>query len=227
MRVHDAAPGRDAVVEHALHDAALIERRLQPHAVALPVGARPRRLRCGGNDAGNAARAAARTRPPARGAARRSPAAASAARGRSPPGCRSSGSCKPRLGYSSNTTLRRGVADRVGHAHAMLTQQPELAIELGVRRREHPAVAGREQLARVKREAGDVAVRPADALPPAVPEDLAADGARRVLDDRQAAAAARARRSRRGRTACRAGARTRIAFVRGRQRRLDAAPDRC
>ena len=46
-----------------------------------------------------------------------------------------------------------------------------------------------KQLARVERETGDVAVRPADPLPLALPAHLAADGAGRVLDHRHAARA--------------------------------------
>ena len=69
----------------------------------------------------------------------------------------------------------------------MLAQQTELPIQHGIRRREHPAVAGREQLAGMERKTGDLAMRPADALPPAVPENLAASRTRGVLDERQAA----------------------------------------
>src|SRR5688572_6303826 len=54
MRVHHAAACRNTLVEHALHDAPLVERWLQANSVALPVGARPGWLRCW-NDTGYAA----------------------------------------------------------------------------------------------------------------------------------------------------------------------------
>ena len=44
VRVHHAAPGRDTIVEHPLHDRPLVARLGQLDAVALPVRARPRRL---------------------------------------------------------------------------------------------------------------------------------------------------------------------------------------
>src|SRR5207302_429 len=75
--------------------------------------------------------------------------------------------------------LRRAVTYGIGHAHAVLAKQAEGAVELRVVRRDHAAVAGRQQLARMKREAGDVAAGPPDWLPLALPRDLAADGARR------------------------------------------------
>ena len=97
----------------------------------------------------------------------------------------------------------------------MLAQQAELRGRVGVGGGQHAAVAGRDHLARVEREAGDVAVRLADPLPAAVPADLAAERRRR----RPRSPAARARRrwpaSAAGRRACRSGGRARIARVRG------------
>ena len=90
VRAHDAAAGRDAAIEHSLHHRALIDARGQPHAVALPVGARPRAARraaCMPVDAGEQRVRSAR---PARGAAGddlRQPL--QAARARPPPACRS------------------------------------------------------------------------------------------------------------------------------------------
>ena len=65
-----------------------------------------------------------------------------------------------------------------------MTQEPELAVERGVCRGQHPAVAGGQQLAGMKREAGNEAVRPPDPLPLPVPLDFATHGAGGVLDDR-------------------------------------------
>ena len=73
----------------------------------------------------------------------------------------------------------------VRHAHALLSQEPELAVPVPARGCQHAALAGRDQLAGVKREAGDVAVRLADPLPAAFQEQLAANGAGRVFDQRQ------------------------------------------
>ena len=52
MAAHDAAPRGDAGVEHALHDRALVAARRQAHAEALPVAARPVRLRAAGSRPG-------------------------------------------------------------------------------------------------------------------------------------------------------------------------------
>ena len=82
------------------------------------------------------------------------------------------------------------VSHRIGHAHRMLPPEAELAIELRARGRDHAAVACGDDLPRVKREAGDVAVRLPDLLPPAIPQNLAAARAGGVLDDRNASAAA-------------------------------------
>ena len=96
---------------------------------------------------------------------------------------------------------------RVGHAHAVLAQQPELLIPLGVRRRDHAAVAGGQHLARVEREAGDVAVRPADPFPPASQRSRCRS--RRPRPRRAAGPLRWATSSTpRDRTACRSGART-------------------
>ena len=81
--------------------------------------------------------------------------------------------------------LCRAVTHGVGHAHRMLAQQPELSVPFGVARREHAAIARADHLSRMKRETRHVTVRATDLLPFAFPVDLAADGAGRVLDQRQ------------------------------------------
>src|SRR6187200_892782 len=72
----------------------------------------------------------------------------------------------------------------VGHAHAVLTQETELPIEIRIRSRQHATVTGRQQLTRMKREAGDEPARMPNALPAIVPANLTPDGTRRILDDR-------------------------------------------
>ena len=77
--------------------------------------------------------------------------------------------------------------DRIRHVHAVLAQQAESGIERRVGRGQHAAVAGREELARVKRKAGDVAVRTTHPLPqPVRAANLAAGGAGRILDHAEA-----------------------------------------
>ena len=68
----------------------------------------------------------------------------------------------------------------------MLAPQAELPIPRCIGGRDHPAVTGRDDLARMEREAGDVAVRLADPFPGAVPQNLAANRAGCVLDQYQA-----------------------------------------
>ena len=75
------------------------------------------------------------------------------------------------LGMRLEDHLWRGVAHGVGNAHAVLAKPAETG---GPSRhcRQHAAVAGADDLARMEREAGDVAVRLADFLPPAVPQRI-------------------------------------------------------
>ena len=77
----------------------------------------------------------------------------------------------------------RAVPLAVVHAHPVLAKQAERRVEFRIVGGQHPAVTGTDHLARMEREAGDSPVRPADLLPGAVPEDLAADCAGGVLDD--------------------------------------------
>ena len=91
--------------------------------------------------------------------------------------------------YSSKTTLVGLVPDGVGDRHRVLPLEAESPGELGVPGGEHPAVARGDDLPGVEREAGHRPVRPTDALPGAVPLDLAAERAGRVLDHGQAAGA--------------------------------------
>ena len=168
VAAHDAAARGDARVEHRLHHRALIDSVGQAHAVALPVAACPRRLA--------RARRSRRCRPAAAVVARRAraapprcPAGASTARGRPRPGCRSCGSCS----RPSDTTRRspgpsrgapcRARSCRAGAAGGTVASHSALA------RGQHAAVAGGDDLARMEREAGDVAVRPADLAPTARP----------------------------------------------------------
>ena len=51
-----------------------------------------------------------------------------------------------------------------GTRHAVLAQQAEARIELGILRGQHAAIADGDHLARMKREAGDIARRLADLL---------------------------------------------------------------
>ena len=83
------------------------------------------------------------------------------------------------------------MAHGVRHAHAVLAQEPELRVPLGVAGGQHAALAGGDDLAGVEGEAGDVPVGLADGLPAVADADLAADGAGGVLDDRQAVPARR------------------------------------
>src|SRR5262249_50684148 len=84
--------------------------------------------------------------------------------------------------------FRRAVSHGVGNAHAVLPPQPEAGIPFRTGRRDHPAVAGRNDLARMERKTGDVAVRFADSLPPAIDAYLAPDRAGGILDDPEAVA---------------------------------------
>ena len=184
MAAHDAAPGADPCVQHCLHHPSLVAVIRQPHAVALPVGPRPirfewqrdsrnvrqqrpvrvRQLASPGNDLRQALQLLAPDRGLDVGHA----------------------VVVADRGVRLEDHLRRAVPHRVRNTHRMLAQQAELLVPLGVARRDHAAVAGADDLARVERKAGDVAVRPADLLPLAIPEDLAADRAGGVLDERNA-----------------------------------------
>src|ERR1700726_1545935 len=82
--------------------------------------------------------------------------------------------------------LRRAMPNRVRDAHAVLTKQFELGVPFCIRRREHPAVARAHDFARMKREARDVAPGPSDLLELAIPRDLTAHCARRILNDGKA-----------------------------------------
>ncbi len=59
-------------------------------------------------------------------------------------------------------------------------------VPVGVARGEHPALAGGDDLARMKGKTGDIAVGLADPFPAVANANLAADGARGILNDRQA-----------------------------------------
>ena len=186
MGVHHPASGGDALVEHPLHHVPLIERRLEANGIALPVGARPRRLRCR-DDAGNASQQLA--------VRRRQRAAPLDDRGQT----RELFTADRRLNVGHPVVeglhriflehdLGRSVTDGIWHGHAVLPQEAERRIQRRAARRQHATVARGQQLARVEREAGDVAVRPAHTLPSPVPQQLAADRAGRILDHRHAAA---------------------------------------
>ena len=106
---------------------------------------------------------------------------------------------RPPLGDERRQAAELNAADgglNVGHAvveaeHAVagpvVAPGAHARVDRRVARRHHATVAGGDELARVEAEAGDVAVRAADALPFAVPAQLAACRARRVLDERHAA----------------------------------------
>ena len=59
----------------------------------------------------------------------------------------------------------RSVACAVGDTHPVLSPEPEPAIPLGIRRCEHPAVAGGDHLPWVEGKAGDVTTGAPDGLP--------------------------------------------------------------
>src|ERR1700730_14742943 len=71
--------------------------------------------------------------------------------------------------------------DRIRNTHSVLAQHLEFGVPFGIRRREHAAIPGAHNLARMKRKAGDVTARPSDLLKLAIPCDLAAHRARRIL----------------------------------------------
>jgi hypothetical protein len=83
---------------------------------------------------------------------------------------------------------RHGIALAVlrRHTHRVLAQAADARGDGRIRRGDHAAVAGRDDLARVKGKAGDGAVRAADAFPAVVDLDLAAERARGVLDEGEA-----------------------------------------
>src|ERR1700678_570866 len=71
--------------------------------------------------------------------------------------------------------------DRIRNTHAVLAQHLEFCVPFRIRRRQHAAIPGTHDLAWMKREAGNVTARPSDLLEPAMPRDLAAHRACRVL----------------------------------------------
>src|SRR6266571_1352345 len=72
----------------------------------------------------------------------------------------------------------------------MLPPLAELPIQVSIRGREHPAVAGRNNFPRMKRKACDIAVRLPNRLPLSIPKDLAANRAGCILNDWHPEAAA-------------------------------------
>src|SRR5205807_966417 len=69
--------------------------------------------------------------------------------------------------------------------HAVLAPEPELRVPRGIRGGQHPAITSRQELARMERETGDIAVRFPDPFPLALPEDFATGRTGRVFDHRQ------------------------------------------
>jgi hypothetical protein len=61
----------------------------------------------------------------------------------------------------------------------------KLAVPFAFRCGNHSAVASADDLSRVERETGDVAMRLTDLFPIVIPENFTPDGAGRILDDRQ------------------------------------------
>ena len=188
VRAHHSAAGGDVLIEERLHHPDLVEPVRQAHAETLPVGTRPGRLE-GQGDPLHAGELF--------GIAQRELTAALDGGGQAfelLAAHRSLDVGEPVVvadrWIALEDHLARGVPRRVRHAHAVLPQEAELRIPVVARGGEHPAVARREQLARMEGEAGDVAMGPADALPFAVPEDLAAHRAGCVLDHGQLSALA-------------------------------------
>src|SRR6267142_6687721 len=70
---------------------------------------------------------------------------------------------------------------RVGRGHSMLPPKAKLPVPFGIGCGNHPTVARGDDLARMKGETGDVAMRFTDLLPRGAPEDLAANSAGSVL----------------------------------------------
>src|SRR5258705_13725336 len=81
--------------------------------------------------------------------------------------------------------LGRVMANGIRYTHAVLAQQPEPGIPFRVPGGQHAAVPRAHDLAWMKREAGDIAVRAADLLPRVTRRVLAADGTGRILDQQQ------------------------------------------
>src|SRR5437868_4716932 len=88
-----------------------------------------------------------------------------------------------RVGLESDLTCP--VPCAIGNAHSVLAQQPESRVPFSIGRGDHSPVAGAHDLARMERETGDIGVRLADFFPLALPLDLAADRACGVFHDRQ------------------------------------------
>src|SRR5580704_19102191 len=77
--------------------------------------------------------------------------------------------------------LSRTVPHRVGNAHTVLAKHLEFGVPFVVRRREHAAIACAHDLARMEREARDIAAWAPDLLELAFPRYLAADRTCRVF----------------------------------------------
>src|SRR5690606_5869100 len=89
-----------------------------------------------------------------------------------------------RIGFEHH--LAAAMALEIRHRHAMLPPQPEPGVDGGAARGQHAALSGGDDLARMEREADDVAMRASDPRPGAVDENLRSDRAGRVLDYRHA-----------------------------------------
>src|SRR4051794_663793 len=148
VRAHDATPSGDALIKQLLHQRFLIDPARQANAVALPIRLSPfwlvRQLQAFdvteqfGITGGDCPTTSYQFRQPFklfaanRGLNVRHPII----------------EADDKVVFEDN--LCRIVPNRIRHAHAVLPQQPELAVELWIRRREHSTFTGRYNLARME-----------------------------------------------------------------------------
>src|SRR5437660_12898390 len=144
---HDSSARRDSVIQHRLADVALIEVLRQSHAIALPVRARPFRLcwECQPRNVLQKFSIASRHSSPVLNCFRKPLQLFT------PDRCLnvSQSIVEPQLRVRLKHYGGRGMPNRVGHAHAMLTPQAKFAIDAGIRGRKHSSVPGRQSFTRM------------------------------------------------------------------------------
>src|SRR5579863_2190221 len=148
MRTHDAAARRDPAVQHELHYRSLVALIRQTDRIALPIA--PRKDRLGWNRQARSVRQQFTiTNSQFTAASNRFRQALelhAAHRGLDI----GHAVIVAELGIFLEDHLIGSVANSIRNAHAMLPQQPKLAVEFGIGGRQHTAVAGGDYLARMK-----------------------------------------------------------------------------